>query len=90
MHAHRVLHRDLKTQNVFLTAAGDIKLGDFGLSTCIDNTLGCAMTACGTPGYVAPEIINGAAYDQAVDMWSLGVITYILLCGYPPFYGDTD
>jgi len=47
-------------------------------------------TACGTPGYVAPEILNASPYGPAVDMWSAGVICYILLCGYPPFYNDND
>ena len=47
-------------------------------------------TQCGTPGYVAPEILMGHGYDKEVDLWSLGVITYILLCGFPPFYDDNQ
>ena len=46
------------------------------------------QTVCGTPGYCAPEVLRGVAYDSAVDMWSVGVIVYILLCGYEPFYDD--
>ena len=48
------------------------------------------QTACGTPGYVAPEILNGEQYGPAVDLWSMGVIAYILLCGFPPFFDDNN
>jgi len=48
------------------------------------------MTSCGTPGYVAPEVLLCESYDKAVDMWGIGIITFILLAGYPPFYADDD
>jgi len=86
-----IAHRDLKPENL-LYASSDpnaiIKITDFGLAKVINNEL--MTTACGTPGYVAPEILHGKGYDMAVDYWSIGVIIYVLLCGYPPFYEDTN
>ena len=60
---------------------------DFGLSKLVNDAT-YLTTACGTPGYVAPEVLRQKGYGKAVDMWSVGVITYILLCGYPPFYDE--
>ena len=65
-----------------------IKISDFGLARILDDEF--ATTACGTPGYVAPEIIAGLGYGKEVDLWSLGVIMYTLLCGYPPFYEENN
>ncbi|OAF68377.1 RuvB-like helicase 1 [Intoshia linei] len=64
-----------------------VMISDFGLSKCDVILL---KTTCGSPGYVAPEVLEMASYDSKVDVWAIGVITYILLCGYPPFYEDTD
>lgn len=91
-HAQDIVHRDLKPENLLLTSAEDdaeIKIADFGLAKLL-NTDSLMQTACGTPGYVAPEILEVRAYDNKVDTWSLGVITYILLCGFPPFYDDNN
>ncbi|ETW06218.1 CAMK/CAMK1 protein kinase [Aphanomyces invadans] len=88
-HDHNVVHRDLKPENLLLTSHGDdasIKLADFGFAKL--HGVDGLTTACGTPGYIAPEILQGAAYGKAVDIWSIGVITFILLCGYPPFHDD--
>jgi len=63
-----------------------IKITDFGLAKFRSKEGTDMHTACGTPGYVAPEVLKGDNYTKAVDMWSLGVILYILLCGFPPFY----
>lgn len=86
-HSHQVAHRDLKPENLLLTSEEDdsnIKIADFGFAKkCA--TPKSLKTQCGTPGYVAPEILEGIAYDSQADMWSLGVIVYILLGGYPPF-----
>eukprot|EP01098_Paradermamoeba_levis_P006748 TRINITY_DN2807_c0_g1_i2.p1 TRINITY_DN2807_c0_g1~~TRINITY_DN2807_c0_g1_i2.p1 ORF type:complete len:142 (-),score=31.87 TRINITY_DN2807_c0_g1_i2:251-676(-) len=67
-----------------------MKITDFGLSNELNPESGVLVTRCGTPHYVAPEVVQGCPYDGAVDLWALGVITYIMLCGYPPFYGKTD
>jgi len=91
MHAKKIVHRDLKPENIlYSTTAEDspIKVADFGLARVISNKE-MMKTACGTPGYVAPEVLKNKGYDSgAVDMWSTGVILYILLCGFPPFYEE--
>jgi len=91
LHDKKIVHRDLKPENILLATEADdapIKVADFGLARVCGN--GDLMkTACGTPGYVAPEILKNKGYDSgAVDMWSVGVILYILLCGFPPFYEE--
>jgi len=90
MHDNGVAHRDLKPENLLLSSStsNEVKITDFGLSK--DFGAGTLQTSCGTPDYVAPEVLKGQPYDHSVDIWSIGVITYILLCGFPPFYGNTD
>ncbi|ALC48139.1 CaMKI [Drosophila busckii] len=91
MHEQGVVHRDLKPENLLYYSTDDdskIMISDFGLSKMEDS--GIMATACGTPGYVAPEVLAQKPYGKAVDVWSIGVISYILLCGYPPFYDEND
>jgi len=86
-HQKDVAHRDLKPENLLLvskTNDKNIKIADFGFAKRVTSSK-CLLTQCGTPGYVAPEILHGVPYGTKADMWSLGVITYILLGGYPPF-----
>jgi len=87
MHERGIIHRDLKPQNlVFLDKKNThICITDFGLAKFVKRKDGLTKTLCGTPGYVAPEILNMNIYDSKVDMWSIGVILYILLCGFAPF-----
>merc|ERR1712130_481687 len=71
------------------TEAARVKISDFGLSRDVSiQNARPLKTSCGTPGYVAPEIIRQQAYDDSVDLWAAGVIIYILLCGFPPFQGS--
>lgn len=87
LHDKNFVHRDLKPENLLLTSEendADVKIVDFGFATEVD---GENLTShCGTPGYIAPEILKDMHYGKTVDMWSFGVILYILLGGYPPFY----
>ncbi|XP_058645904.1 serine/threonine-protein kinase DCLK1a isoform X5 [Onychostoma macrolepis] len=91
LHSLNIVHRDIKPENLLVYEHQDgsksLKLGDFGLATVVDGPL---YTVCGTPTYVAPEIIAETGYGLKVDIWAAGVITYILLCGFPPFRGSTD
>jgi len=90
-HSMGIAHRDLKPENLLYATTDPnsiIKITDFGLAKVINNDL--MTTACGTPGYVAPEILIGKGYDNAVDYWSIGVIIYVMLCGFPPFFEDSN
>mmetsp|Transcript_1999 Transcript_1999/g.2312 ORF Transcript_1999/g.2312 Transcript_1999/m.2312 type:complete len:356 (-) Transcript_1999:233-1300(-) len=89
IHDKDIVHRDLKPENLLLVSETDdtsVKLADFGFAAFCKDELD---DGCGTLVYVAPEILRGKPYKTSPDMWSLGVITYILLCGYPPFF-DND
>ena len=89
LHNHRIIHRDLKLSNLFLSENMELKIGDFGLATKLDFEGEKKRTVCGTPNYIAPEILDGKfGYSFEVDIWSLGVIIYTLIIGKPPFETD--
>ncbi|KAI9272684.1 kinase-like domain-containing protein [Phascolomyces articulosus] len=93
LHEHDIVHRDIKPENLlFQTTESEDKLmiTDFGLSRIIKDHDGILMTACGTPGYVAPEILLRSGHGTPVDIWSVGVIMYTLLSGYTPFWGADE
>lgn len=73
---HRILHRDLKPQNIFLDSAGIVKLGDFGVSTVLSQTADFAKTFCGSPFYLAPEMCEEKPYNGMADLWALGCVIY--------------
>ena len=89
LHNTGIVHRDLKPENLIYLSPdleSPIKITDFGLAKFRSAKADASSmtTACGTPGYVAPEVLKNEPYNKAVDLWSLGVILYILLCGFPP------
>jgi len=93
MHENKVTHRDLKPENFLFVSKEplertQLKIIDFGLA-CMFRAGSVLSTKAGTPYYVAPQVLVGA-YDHMADLWSCGVIMFVVLCGYPPFYGDTD
>ena len=91
MHANNIIHRDLKPENLLLTASGknaQVKLIDFGLAKVMHEDT--ARSFLGTKGYLAPEMLQRSNYDKSVDMWSLGVIAFVLLCGCLPFDDDSS
>jgi polo-like kinase 1 len=86
LHSHRVIHRDLKLGNLFLNDKMEVKIGDFGLATKLEFDGERKRTICGTPNYIAPEVLEGKqGHSYEVDIWSLGVIIYTLIIGKPPF-----
>lgn len=88
LHRYNVVYRDLKPENILLDHSGHACLSDFGLckeNVCQDDT---TNTFCGTSEYLAPEVVSQQPYGRAVDWWSLGILLYELLTGWPPFYSD--
>jgi len=85
LHNNKIIHRDLKLGNLFLNDDMELKIGDFGLATKVDFEGERKKTLCGTPNYIAPEVLNKKGHSYEVDVWSLGCILYTLLIGKPPF-----
>ncbi|KAI8885670.1 kinase-like protein [Backusella circina FSU 941] len=85
LHKKSMIYRDLKPENLLLDANGHLKITDFGFAKHVPDI---TWTLCGTPDYLAPEVIQSKGYGRAVDWWSLGILIFEMLAGYPPFYDD--
>eukprot|EP01089_Gocevia_fonbrunei_P004611 TRINITY_DN14656_c0_g1_i1.p1 TRINITY_DN14656_c0_g1~~TRINITY_DN14656_c0_g1_i1.p1 ORF type:complete len:280 (+),score=36.31 TRINITY_DN14656_c0_g1_i1:102-941(+) len=87
-HKKHIIHRDIKPENLLLGLNGELKIGDFGWSVHAPSSR--RKTLCGTLDYLPPEMIAGAEHDQQVDLWSIGILLYEFLAGYPPFETQTE
>ncbi|KAA1476377.1 Pkinase-domain-containing protein, partial [Dentipellis sp. KUC8613] len=91
LHEHDIVHRDLKPENILYRtrdAGSDIVIADFGIAKHLHPSEEQLMSLAGSFGYVAPEVLNQKGHGKAVDLWSTGIITYAILCGYSPFRSD--
>ncbi|GIY16349.1 hypothetical protein CEXT_708511 [Caerostris extrusa] len=90
-HSQGVIHRDLKLGNMLLSEEMEVKIGDFGLATHVSNLDKCGkkFTVCGTPNYIAPEVLNMQGHSFSADVWAMGCIMYAMLVGQPPFETST-
>ncbi len=89
VHDRKILHRDIKGQNIFITKANTLKLGDFGIARVLNRTQDKARTVVGTPYYLSPEIIENKPYSFKSDIWSMGVLLYELCALAPPFNANS-
>merc|ERR1712137_259337 len=86
LHDHKIVYRDLKPENLLLDSKGHIKVTDFGFSKVVPDNR--TFTLCGTPEYLAPEVIKGKGHGTEVDWWALGILIFEMIAGYPPFYDE--